>query len=509
MPINNREDSLKKRYTYKLFTNIIGLIISLCTQAIIPRGLGPKAYGDFGFLNSFFDQIISFFDMGTSLGFYTKLSKRPREASLVSFYFHYVGVVAILAVTFVVVAHLTGIYTKLWPGQVLAYVYCAVFLCLFVWINQIMNQMTDAYGLTVYSEVGKVCQKTVGLLLIILLFMFDKLNLLNYFFYNYLIVFLLIYILVKIMKHYGLLQNWKLTVYEMKKYIKEFYQYSHPLFVYSIVGLFISIFDRWLLQIFGGSVQQGFFSLSFQIGAICFLFSGTMTPLMMREFSIAHGEKNYIHMAYLFRRYIPLFYSITAFFSCFIVVHAKNVIYLFGGDAYKKALIAVAIMAFYPVHQTYGQLCGSMFYATDRTRLYRNIGIVFMIIGLPLTYFLIAPKEKFGLNAGATGLAVKMVFIQFIWTNGQLYFNTRFLKLSFIKYLGHQILSVGCLLVIAFLTSVGIRQIPIIRYTLIPNFILSGILYSGIVIIFVYFYPAIIGMKKQDLKSLIHLILPS
>jgi len=42
-------DSLKKRYFFKLFSNFSGMAISLVTQAIIPRGLGPKNYGDFNF----------------------------------------------------------------------------------------------------------------------------------------------------------------------------------------------------------------------------------------------------------------------------------------------------------------------------------------------------------------------------------------------------------------------------------------------------------------------------
>jgi len=82
-----KEASLKKRYFAKLSTNLIGLGIGLITQAVIPRGLGPKAYGDFSFLSSFFIRVVGFLDMGTSIGFYTKLSQRQQDFGLVSFYF--------------------------------------------------------------------------------------------------------------------------------------------------------------------------------------------------------------------------------------------------------------------------------------------------------------------------------------------------------------------------------------------------------------------------------------
>ena len=44
-----KEDSLKKRYLYKLGTKFIGFPIGLITAAIIPRGLGLRAYGDYNF----------------------------------------------------------------------------------------------------------------------------------------------------------------------------------------------------------------------------------------------------------------------------------------------------------------------------------------------------------------------------------------------------------------------------------------------------------------------------
>ena len=148
----------------------------------------------------------------------------------------------------------------------------------------------------------------------------------------------------------------------------------------------------------------------------------------------AFGNGDITQMALLFRRYIPMLYSIAAYFSCFIAMQADKVIYIFGGSKYKEASIAVAIMAFFPIHQTYGQLSGSVFYATGQTSLYRNIGVTSMLIGLPVTYFLIAPGDKWGINAGATGLAIKMVLLQFIAINVQLYFNSKYLKFSFKRY---------------------------------------------------------------------------
>jgi O-antigen/teichoic acid export membrane protein len=298
---------------------------------------------------------------------------------------------------------------------------------------------------------------------------------------------------------------WKIPKHQILTYAKELYQYSHPLFVLALVGLFVGILDRWFLQVFSGSVQQGFYGLSYQIGAICFLFTSAMTPLITREFSIAYAKQDFTQMSYLFRRYIPLFYGIAAFFSCFFAMQAKNVAYIIGGAKFLDASLSIAIMAFYPIHQTYGQLSASVLLATAQTGLYRNIGIAFMIIGLPITYFLIAPVDMMGLNTGSMGLAIKMVLIQFIAVNVQLYFNSKYLKFSFLKYFAHQIVCVGCLLLLVWLSLKVVDYLQI-SSNIVINFLLNGIIYSISVAGLTYFLPSLFGLTRKDIRSFFQLV---
>lgn len=477
--------------------------MNIVIQAIIPRGLGPVAYGNFNFLTNFFNQILSFFDNGTSGAFYTKLSKRQKEFKLTSFYLCFVNIIAIFVIGFVVITQFTSVYPRLYPDQSLPYIYLAALFAILTWEIQIMNIIADAYGLTVSVELFKIFQKVVGLAGILILYFYKQINLTNIFLYNYFILSLLLIACIGIINEHGysFLRNFKLKLQEVKDYIVEFYKYSHPLFIYSFVGMVTGIFDRWLLQIFGGSAQQGFYSLSYQVGAACFLFSSAMTPLITREFSIAHSNKDRYSIAVLFRRHIPLLYSITACIACFIVVNVNKVTMIMGGNNFREASLAVAIMAFYPIHQTYGQLSSSVFLATDQTRLYRNIGIIFMLISLPITYFLIAPNRLFGLNAGSVGLAVKMVLVQFLATNTQLYFNAKLLKLSFWKYFSHQIISVLVFAIFAVLSGMIIDKIAIFDKRMIPNFLCNIFIYMLSIVVLGYNMPIIFGLNKQDVKS--------
>ena len=498
--------SLKSRYIAKLSTNFVGLAINVVTQAIIPRGLGPKAYGDFNFLSSCMLPLMSFFSLNTSIGFYTKLSQRQNEFGLISFYFQFTGLAFIVMFLFIAGSQLAGISNIFWIDQNIRYVYMAALWAALIWMTQLLIQVADAYGLTVSTEMARIAQRCLGLVLILVLFLLDQLNLTNFFFYHYGILFLLVILFIWIIdrKGHSFFREWRLRKDQVKGYVKEFYEYSHPLFVYGVFGMIIGILDRWLLQKFRGSVQQGFFGLSSQIGVACFLFTSAMTSIITREFSIAYGNNDLREMARLFRRYVPLLYSIAAFIGCFVCIQAQEVTYIFGGAKFAGATFPVMIMALYPIHQTYGQLSGSVFFASGQTKLYRNIGIFSNVLGLALVYFMLAPPEKMGLNAGATGLAVKFVIIQFIAVNVQLFFNARLLNLRFIKYLGHQILCVGCFFSFAFLSKIVIDGIGLLGDKIIINFILTGILYSVMVMVLCYFLPLVLGLRKDDVSNLVN-----
>jgi O-antigen/teichoic acid export membrane protein len=498
-----KEDSLRKRYIFKVLSNVIGLFIGLGTQAIIPRGLGPKAYGDFSFLTSFFNEVAAFLDMGTSIGFYTKLSQRPDDRGLVAFYFRFCIVVSLFLILFAVVAGLTPGGPFLWPGQEMRYILLASIWGALTWFSQIASKMADAYGITVSAELFKIVQKVFAFALVGGMFAAGVLNLFTFFWYHYAILLFLLagYAMILERNNHSLHGGWRLTREELHRYASEFYHYSHPLFVYALVGLIIGVMDRWLLQRFAGSIQQGYFGLSTQVSTICLLFTGAMTPLLMREFSLAFSKRDEKELARLFKRYLPVFFSVASLVSCFVVTHADMVVGLFGGAAYSNATLPMAIMALYPVHQTYGQLSGSVFYATNQTSLYRNLGIIFMVAGLPVTYCFLAPAGSFGFGLGAVGLAAKMVLVQFIAVNVLLFYNTRFMRVKFYPFLAHQVLNIVMLLVVSassrYLTG---WMMPFSGR--LSGFIVSGVLYLVLAMGICMAIPWLFGVTRDDLSTM-------
>jgi hypothetical protein len=110
------------------------------------------------------------------------------------------------------------------------------------------------------------------------------------------------------------------------------------------------------------------------------------------------------------------------------------------------------------------------------------------------------------LQAGATGLALKMIVLQVVSINVHLYFNAKLLGLRFWRYVSHQFVSVGCLLILAVTTRLLVGSIGFFPSGLIMSFLLSGVIYSVMVILMVYCQPVIFGMNREDIHHLLRVI---
>jgi O-antigen/teichoic acid export membrane protein len=365
------EVSLKKRYFFKLMTNFVGLGIGLITQSIVPRALGPASYGNFSFLTSFFWQVIGFLNLNSSTAFYSKLSQRQQDKGLISFYFYITLLIGFLLVVFIVACYLVGIDQLIWPGQIgIFVVMAATFSFLQLYYNALIH-VSDAYGLTTKSEVLNMSQRVLGLVIIVFLFWVNGITLLNYFIFQlFMSITIIVFICIMIQRYKApLIAHWHLNKDQLKAYIKEFASFCLPLVIFSFFAILEQMLDRWFLQKFSGSTQQGFYSLAYQIGTLCFLFVSAMIPLIMREYAISFAKNDIENMRQLFSKYSKILFAIAAFFGCFLAVEAKEVMLIFGGQAFTGAILPITIMCFYPIHQTYGQMNGAFFLRPAELRL--------------------------------------------------------------------------------------------------------------------------------------------
>jgi len=177
----SHETSFKKRYGYKLMTNLVSFAVGIVSQSIVLRGLGPASYGDFSYLTSFFKQVIGFLSWNSSPGFYTKLSQRQNEKGLISFYYFFVFLFGLVLSLSVAVCFASGFNEHLWPGQITSFVIMAALWAFLKFNSDVLILISDAFGLTVKSEIINVLLKLFGLVVILLLFWKGWFSLKNYF----------------------------------------------------------------------------------------------------------------------------------------------------------------------------------------------------------------------------------------------------------------------------------------------------------------------------------------
>lgn len=495
-------DSLKKRFSYKLITNFIGLICSLLVAGIVPRSLGPAMYGNYSFLTNFFTRIFSFFDTGPLMAFYTKLSQYPSRYNLIKFYWGFVGLIG-LVVTFIIISiSFSNLHQLVFPDQKLLFIWMAFIWGFLMWVNKIIVHMIDAYALTVKGEILSLIQKIIRVIIIFIMLWLGLFTLFNFFIFQYVtILFLFIGLLLLLKKNsIPFYPKEKLESSEIKTYVKEFYTYSKPLLFLSLVGLIVGIFDRWILQNYAGSVQQGYYGLSFRIASLCFLFTSAITPLILREFTIAFRDKDFVKIKKLYLKFTPLFFFIATYIAIFVSLQSSKISIILGGSKYQGAHSSIMIMALYPMHQTFGQINGSFFLATNNTKLYSNIGIIFNLIGLLLIFFMIAPSNLYGLNLGSIGLALKMVIIQIIAINVEIWYISKRLKFSFKMLFKMQFL----IFFVIGISSYGTLLIGnYVFNNMIVSFFFSGVLYSIIVFTCIYLFPSIINSSRFEIVNLI------
>lgn len=499
-------DSIKKRYLFKLGGGACGALLSIIIAGLVPRALGPSHYGDFGFLQSSFLNIIAIITMGSPMAFFAYNAKNRNSYPIIVFYGYFIVAASLITFVLVLTAHNTPIGSFLWPGQKFRYILMAAFLGIITWLAAITIDFADSKGLTVRAAIIKVINKFFATILLITLFCIGMLNLGTYFVFLYFTLFTLISLLIVYFRRAKAIgEIMPVKKHQLADLFKYFYRYCSPLFIYGIFGTLVAYFYRWFLQIIYGSTEQGFFTLGHQLSAVVLLFTASFMPIFMREMASAHGRNDFESMRRLFGKFAKLLFSLTAFLSMIFIFHSRLIIDIFAGDKYIESFWPVTIMFLYPIVQTTGQLAGNVFYSTEQTKLYTNIGYFNNVMGFFIVYFLLAPKNAFigGFALGAIGLALATVLAGFLTTNVMYYFACRYLRLKYLKFLFHQFIIICSLSFLMFSSQHIIHMLININgiKMQILSLIASSLLYVTFAFGMFYFFPSLLGMNKAEIES--------
>ena len=183
----------------------------------------------------------------------------------------------------------------------------------------------------------------------------------------------------------------------------------------------------------------------------------------------------------------------------------NEIIILFLGDKYISGVATLTLMFLYPIHQSLGQINGSLLYATEKTKVHVNIGIFFMSFSILTVYFMLAPSNLIlpGLNLGSDGLAIKMVIMQLIQVNITGYVISRIFGWKFDWV--YQIFIIITVIFLGWTSKFLITSFFSIG--IISMFSLSFFIYIIMILSSIYFMPWLLSLTKTELRNgLSHLI---
>lgn len=497
-----KRTGIKVRFLTTLVTNVLRVGFSFITGMVIARSLGPGGFGDFNFLMGSFTALANLVDMGSSSAFYTFISRGPRGRKLFIYYGGWILVQ--LFVLLLVVVFLPGsIKGKIWlghPNDLILLALLSNFTANQFW--RFAGQIGESIRDTVGVQVRNLLLSASYLAGVVLLMWFHLISIKNLFILNF-----ALYLLLAIGYGWRLRLSSELstdTIEDFGTIFREFRSYCLPLIVVTLVGFVHAFADYWLLQNFGGAVQQGYYAVSAKCASIALIATVSILQVFWKEISEVYAHRDFDRVRFLYYNVTRCLYFGATVISCSFIPFSKEILTLFLGPSYKSAWLSFSIMMFYPIYQSLGQITGIMLLAMGKTKTKSCIDVLFMVVSIPATYFFLAPRAAFlpGLELGAVGLAVKMVICQLLVVSLTIYFVARYIKTPiywryqlnvFLLLLTSSfVVKYSILGVISFL-SLNIGQLSIIILSLITYlFLISG---------YLYYFPELAGMNGLQVKQ--------
>jgi O-antigen/teichoic acid export membrane protein len=255
-----------------------------------------------------------------------------------------------------------------------------------------------------------------------------------------------------------------------------------------------------MLQNFGGSEQVGYFGFSHNIVIIVSTLTTALVPVIHREFSEAFARSKMKEIKELFLKYVPKVFIFVTFVNVFCAVELEKIVTLMGGSSYQQSLQPGLILLLTSIINPIILLSSALLLSTDHTKEIRNITLFKVIIGLFAAYILISPKNYFGFGLGAIGLAVKITVVQVYSLIMYLFFVSKYLGFSLIKFIikttgsAFILFSIGFL--ITFLFDYNKNKIG-----LITSFLLDGAIYTILSAIIISCLPGLFFLEKNELSN--------
>lgn len=506
MPADNVSSTqrMSVRFGATFIANTFRAGFSFLGGVVIANGLGAPSYGDLSFLLGSFAAISQLFEMGTSSAFYTFISNRPRRGAFFSVYFCWLSLQFVITLLAVGVLLPSSVISRVWVGNSVSMIllaFGASFLMCQGWGSVV--QLAEASRETVFIQAVGFAQAFAHLLLILVVLQFGWLTVES-------VMCLLVGEHLVLIIAFGprlLRQN---TVERSKDLsspaliMKEFVAYCRPLAIYGWVGFLYTFSDRWLLQRFGGSEQQGFFAVGQQFASVSLIATASMLKVFWKEVAEARQRQDHERVQRLYLSITRGLFFCSAWVSCMLIPYSREILGWTVGPGYDAASLTLGIMFLFPIHQSLGQIQGTYFYAVGETAAYVRIGLIMMAVSIPLTFLILAPPSHSfgGLGLGAVGVALKMVILQFIGVTIQAHVIARMngIVTGYWYQMGVMMFLLGLGWICRWTAG---ALLSVVEISLVAHWVIvpGSLLYFCGSMVFLWRAPSVIGMNREQISD--------
>lgn len=448
--------------------------------------------------------------MGSGSAFFTFISQRARGRTFYRMYYLWLLVQFAIIVLLVAVLMPQSLIEKIWFGhsrEIILLALMASFMQQQIWNT--VTQLGESGRQTVKVQLIGLSVVLAHLAVVLAMYFWHWLSITTV-----LMAIICEYIIASIVSSRLLFSKSHVAVEaretSIREMLGEYWNFCRPLILLAIITFMYMFADRWLLQKYAGSIQQGFYQIASQLAAVSLLATSSILNIFWKEISEANARQDRARVAHLYNKVNRGLIMIGAVISCFMIPWAKEIVTFLLGAAYQESWAVFAIMLLYPIHQSMGQVNGTMFLACAHTNTYTAIAIIGQVVSIPVSYLLLASSADLlvpGLGLGALGLAIKMVGMSVLLVNIQAWLIARLNGWQYEwKY---QVIGISALLALGYLVKVTIifiipsATLPAEKFSFILAVALSGVIYMMGVAAFVWLYPHIAGLEKAELRRLL------
>lgn len=489
--------SARQRFLFTIGMNLLRAGLSFTTGMLVARWLGPSSYGDLAFLLGTFAGVRMLLDVGSSAAFFTFLSQRPRSRRFVRSFFLWLLAQFLVPLTAIALLFPDRWVHAIWHGEprflvLLAFV--AAFMQLSVW--PVVQQVGESQRRTYLVQGIGVVVVATHMVAIGLFWWFGMLGLTAIF--GAIALEYLLASAVALSRVSFLAEGADPTE---ERTLRKYLRYCLPLIPLAGVGFANEFVDRWLLQTYGGGVQQAYYAVGGQIASIALIATSSILSIFWKEIAEAHHRGDHERTRALYRRVTRFLFFVGAMLAGLLMPWSEDLLRLILGAAYVNGATTLMIMLLYPVHQSMGQIGATMLYATERVRLQVAVSVGTVVLGTTMTYFFLAPPTATvpGLGLASTGLALKMVGTQLLSVNVLAFAVSRTFKWPF-EWLFQPASLLGCVAV-GWIAHAAVALVVPVSVPLLVRLGLGGILYAGMIAGLVYATPQLAGFSREELVS--------